>query len=43
MLPGLTAGFIAAFPVNYALVKRGARHQHERATRLRARVIHQSS
>ncbi|MBC7923846.1 MAG: DUF4396 domain-containing protein [Ferruginibacter sp.] len=28
MLLGLMAGFIAAFPVNYNLVKRGVRHQH---------------
>ncbi|HMQ78242.1 MAG TPA: DUF4396 domain-containing protein [Ignavibacteria bacterium] len=28
MLLGLTAGFIAAFPVNYIFVKKGIRHQH---------------
>jgi hypothetical protein len=28
MLLGLTAGFIAAFPVNYIMVKKGVRHQH---------------
>jgi hypothetical protein len=28
MLLGLIAGFIAAFPVNYILVKKGIHHQH---------------
>ena len=28
MLAALVAGFIAALPVNYILVKRGVRHQH---------------
>ena len=28
MLLGLIAGFVAAFPVNYILIKRGVRHQH---------------
>lgn len=28
MLLGLTAGFVAAFPVNLLLIKRGVRHQH---------------
>jgi hypothetical protein len=28
MLMGLTAGFIAAFPVNYLFVRKGIRHQH---------------
>ena len=28
MFASLIAGFIAAFPVNYYLVKRGVRHQH---------------
>jgi hypothetical protein len=28
MLMGLTAGFIAAFPVNYFFVRKGIRHQH---------------
>lgn len=28
MMAALAAGFIAAFPVNYILVKRGIRHQH---------------
>jgi len=28
MLLALTAGFIAAFPVNYVLVGRGIRHVH---------------
>jgi len=29
MLLALGAGFIAAFPINYYLVRRGVRHQHE--------------
>lgn len=28
MLLGLTAGFVAAYPVNYIFVSRGIRHQH---------------
>jgi hypothetical protein len=28
MFAGLTAGFIAAFPVNYIMVKKGVRHVH---------------
>lgn len=28
MLAGLVVGFIAAFPVNYYMIKRGVRHQH---------------
>jgi Domain of unknown function (DUF4396) len=28
MLAALTVGFIAAFPVNYYMIKRGVRHQH---------------
>ena len=28
MLAGLVVGFIAAWPVNYVLIKRGARHHH---------------
>lgn len=28
MLLGLAAGFIAAFPVNYIMIKKGFRHQH---------------
>jgi len=28
MLLALAAGFVAAFPVNYILVRRGVRHQH---------------
>ena len=28
MLLSLTGGFVAAFPVNYILVKRGVRHHH---------------
>jgi len=28
MLIGLIAGFIAAFPVNYVMIKKGFRHQH---------------
>lgn len=28
MTAGLIVGFIAAFPVNYAMIKRGVRHQH---------------
>jgi len=28
LLTALTAGFIVAFPVNYALVKKGIRHHH---------------
>lgn len=28
MLAGLIAGFVAAFPVNYVMIKKGVRHQH---------------
>jgi len=28
LLTALVAGFVVAFPVNYALVKKGIRHQH---------------
>jgi putative flippase GtrA len=28
LLTALTAGFVVAFPVNYALVKKGVRHHH---------------
>jgi len=28
MIAGLAVGFIAAFPVNYVMIKRGVRHQH---------------
>ncbi|RYY47105.1 MAG: DUF4396 domain-containing protein [Chitinophagaceae bacterium] len=28
MIAGLIVGFIAAFPVNYYMIKRGVRHQH---------------
>jgi len=28
MLLGLTAGFIAAYPINYWFIRRGIRHQH---------------
>ena len=28
MLAGLAAGFVAALPVNYFMIKRGVRHQH---------------
>jgi hypothetical protein len=28
MIAGLLVGFIAAFPVNYFMIKRGVRHQH---------------
>jgi hypothetical protein len=28
MALALAAGFVAAFPVNYLLIKRGVRHQH---------------
>lgn len=28
MVAGLAAGFVAALPVNYILIRRGVRHQH---------------
>jgi len=28
MLAGLAAGFLAALPVNYIMIRRGVRHQH---------------
>jgi hypothetical protein len=28
MFLSLVAGFLAAFPVNYVMVKKGVRHQH---------------